>query len=350
MSIIPISASTRYSVEIAGGLLSGLGQRAAQVVSGRVAFVVTDDNVAGFCLYRAVSSLEDAGFRVFTHIIPHGEPSKSGENYLELLNLLAESRLTRSDLLVTLGGGVVGDLAGFAAATYLRGIPYIQIPTTLLAMVDSSVGGKTAIDLPMGKNLAGAFYPPKYVLCDPELLATLPENVFRDGCAEVIKYAILGSPKLFHDLMHRPVDEQLQAVIETCITMKRSYVQEDEFDRGTRQFLNLGHTLGHGVESASSFSLSHGQAVAIGMAMVSRAAVSFGFCAMETCREIEDLLTRFGLPIRTEIPHGDLLQAALGDKKRQGGKLTLVVPKEIGCCILHRIGVEELPQWIALGG
>lgn len=350
MSIIPISASTCYTVEIAGGLLSGLGQRATQVVSGRVAFVVTDNHVAEFCLQRAVSSLEDAGFRVFTHIIPHGESSKSGENYLKLLNLLAESRLTRSDLLVALGGGVVGDLAGFAAATYLRGIPYIQIPTTLLAMVDSSVGGKTAIDLPMGKNLAGAFYPPKYVLCDPKLLSTLPENVFRDGCAEVIKYAILGSPELFHDLMHRPMDEQLQAVIETCITMKRNYVQEDEFDRGARQFLNLGHTLGHGVELASNYSLSHGQAVAIGTAMIARAAASLGFCTMETCREIEALLTRFGLPIRTEIPHGDLLQAALGDKKRQGDKLTLVVPKEIGRCVLHRIGVEDLSRWIALGG
>jgi len=350
VSIIPISASACYKVEIAGGLLSSLGQRAAQVVSGRVAFVVTDDVVADFCLHRAVSSLEDAGFRVFTHIIPHGEQSKAGPNYLELLNLLAESRLTRSDLLVALGGGVVGDLAGFTAATYLRGIPYIQIPTTLLAMVDSSVGGKTAINLPMGKNLAGAFYPPKYVLCDPEILSTLPENVFRDGCAEVIKYAVLGSPKLFCVLMHRPIVEQLPEVIETCITMKRNYVQEDEFDRGARQFLNLGHTLGHGVELASNYTLSHGQAVAVGMAMVSRAAVSLGFCTAETCRNIEELLTRFGLPTRTEIPHCDLLQAALGDKKRQGDKLTLVVPKEIGHCILHRIGVEELPRWIALGG
>ena len=349
MPSIHITASRSYDVEISHGCLDSLGRRAAQLVKGRAAAVVADDSVAALYGARARAGLEAAGFQVAEYVFPHGEQSKNGENYLRLLDFLAGHRLTRTDLLVALGGGVTGDLTGFAAATYLRGVQYIQIPTSLLAMVDSSVGGKTAIDLPSGKNLCGAFYQPSLVLCDPDLLASLPEQVFRDGCAEVIKYGVLGSRELFDRLRETPARQQLEYVIATCVDMKRDVVESDEFDTGRRQLLHLGHTLGHAVEAGSAFQLSHGQSVAIGMAMIARAAAKFGFCTGETRDEIVDLLTQYGLPTKTDQSPARLYETALGDKKRKGGSVTLVVPQEIGTCLLHTISVEELPKWIEAG-
>ncbi len=345
MSTVHISASRGYDVEIGSGILSALGERAAALVKGRKVCIVSDDNVMALYGAAAGKALEAAGFDVVKFEFPHGEPSKSGVTFLSLLNFLAENRLTRADLLVALGGGVTGDLTGFAAACYLRGVPYIQAPTSLLAMVDSSVGGKTAIDLPAGKNLCGAFYQPVLVLCDTACLDTLPENIFRDGCAEVIKYGILGDKNLFDNLKNG-VKNQLEYVVTTCVEAKRSVVEEDEFDTGRRQLLNLGHTLGHAVEAGSEFALSHGQAVAIGMAMMARAAAQKGFCSGETRDGIIRLLQDYGLPTETGQQKADILSAALGDKKRQGGTITLVVPREIGRCDLHPIPVEALGDWI----
>ena len=349
MNTIHISASRPYDVHIGGGLLQTLGQRASQLCRGRTVCIVSDDTVAALYEKTARTSLEEAGFTVHTYVFPHGEESKSGENFLRLLGFLAQCHLTRSDLLVALGGGVTGDLTGFAAACYLRGVKYLQIPTTLLAMVDSSVGGKTAIDLPQGKNLCGAFYQPVEVLCDTDLLATLPEDIFRDGCAEVIKYGVLGDRKLFDDLKMTHARQQLDRVVTTCVDAKRAVVEEDEFDTGRRQLLNLGHTLGHAIEKNSNFALSHGQCVAIGMAMMARAAHKLGFCGVQTRNEILNLLSWYGLPTETDQDPTAIYLSALGDKKRQGGALTLVVPREIGVCDLHRIEVGELPAWIAAG-
>ncbi len=343
MNVVKISASRSYEVRIGGGLLDTLGARAAALLKGRTVCIVSDDSVAALYESRARASLEAAGFGVVTYVFPHGEQSKSGENFLQLLNFLAEHRLTRADGLIALGGGVTGDLTGFAAACYLRGVRYIQVPTSLLAMVDSSVGGKTAIDLPAGKNLCGAFWQPVEVLCDTELLKTLPEPIFRDGCAEVIKYGVLGDKAFFERLKGSP---DLEAMVTRCVEMKRDVVEDDEFDTGRRQLLNLGHTLGHAVEANSAFTLSHGQAVAIGMAMMARSAVSHGFCTPETRDEIIHLLTRYGLPVETNQTKESILQTALGDKKRQGGTITLVVPEAIGQCKLHTIPVEELGDWI----
>ncbi len=343
MNTVHISASRGYDVKIGHGLLPTLGEEAAALCKGRTVCIVSDDTVAALYEQTARTSLEKAGFTVYTYSFPHGEQSKSGENFLKLLSFLAKSRLTRADLLVALGGGVTGDLTGFAASCYLRGISYIQIPTTLLAMVDSSVGGKTAIDLPEGKNLCGAFYQPSLVLCDIDALKTLPKDIFRDGCAEVIKYGVLGSRDLFRALQD---DFDLQDVVTRCVDMKRAIVEEDEFDTGRRQLLNLGHTLGHAIEAGSDFALSHGQCVAIGMAKIAKAAVKHGFCTEETCLEIISILQRFGLPTETDQSPAAICETALGDKKRQADTLTLIVPKEIGNCILHPIPVDELPDWI----
>ena len=346
MKEVLVKASRSYAVQIGSGLLQTLGEKTAALVKGRTAAIVSDDTVCGLYGQQARQSLEAAGFAVCVYEFPHGEQSKNGETYLNLVNFLAENRLTRADVLIALGGGVTGDLTGFAAATYLRGIACVQVPTSLLAMVDSSVGGKTAIDLPAGKNLCGAFYQPRLVLCDTDTLQTLPEEIFRDGCAEVIKYGVLGSRELFETLSQGPEARNWQQIIADCVTMKRDIVEDDEFDTGRRQLLNLGHTLGHAVEAGSDFRLSHGKSVAIGMVMMAKAAVRHGFCSEETKNRIEAILRQYGLPTETAQSPEAIVQTALGDKKRQGSTLTLVVPAEIGRCVLHKIPVTDLPKWV----
>ena len=282
-------------------------------------------------------------------VFPAGEQFKNAAVYLELLYYLADQHLTRTDLIVALGGGVVGDLAGFAAATYMRGIPFIQIPTTLLAAVDSSVGGKTAIDLPVGKNLVGAFYQPALVLCDTDCLNTLPEDVFRDGCAEVIKYGVLYDPELFSHLAEKGLDFDREMVITRCVELKRDVVAEDEFDTGARMKLNLGHTIGHGAEAQSHFEISHGKGVAIGMAIVSRAGAARGICDNRTKDAILSILDKFRLPVSCDYSAESLYRAALSDKKRSGGTVNLIIPERIGFCRIEPTPVENIQSFIEAG-
>ena len=240
-------------------------------------------------------------------------------------------------------------MTGFAAATFLRGIAFIQVPTTLLAAVDSSVGGKTAIDLPSGKNLAGAFYQPSLVLCDIDTLNTLPEDIFRDGCAEVIKYGILYDPDLFAYLSDSGLFFDRETVIARCVELKRDVVAEDEFDTGARMKLNLGHTIGHGVEARSDFSVSHGKAVAIGTAIVTRAAAKKGICGADAKVRILNILEAFGLPASTTFSAESLYTASLSDKKRSGGTVSLIVPKAIGNCEILPTPVSEIQSFIEAG-
>ena len=294
--------------------------------------------------------MQKAGFDVTSFTFPHGEQSKNLSVYADILNALAARHLSRKGLVVALGGGVVGDMAGFAAATYLRGVRFVQIPTTLLSQVDSSVGGKTAVDLPAGKNLVGAFCQPSLVLCDPHALSTLPDPVFYDGCAEVIKAAMLKSHAFFEDLQKTPPREQLEHMLEFCISMKRDVVEEDEFDTGARQYLNLGHTFGHAVEAASAFSISHGCAVAIGMVMMTRAAVKKGYCKEDTLEQLIALLKQYHLPTEVPYPALSLLGIVRSDKKTMGGTVTLVVPEKIGRCMLVPVPVCDVPDWLTAGG
>ena len=349
MNIVKVNASPAYEVMIGGGLLSCLGREVAKVAKVGKAAIVSDSNVWPLYGVAAKKSLENAGFSVISFVFPAGESSKSGATYLELMNFLAKNHVTRSDCLVALGGGVVGDLTGFAAATYLRGISYIQVPTTLLAAVDSSVGGKTAIDLECGKNLVGAFYQPKLVLCDTDTLNTLSVDIFRDGCAEVIKYGILYDPQLFSHLQEYGLSFDRETVITRCVELKRDVVAEDEFDTGSRMKLNLGHTIGHGVEAGSHYGVSHGKAVAIGMSIVSRGAAAQGICNRETADRIVMLLQQFGLPTATEFTCDVLYDAALSDKKRSGGIVNLIVPKAIGDCVIVPTPVEALKTFIREG-
>ena len=343
MNTVTVSASKTYDILIGTGLLSTLGREAAKLGKAKNVCIVSETTVWPLYGATAQCSLEQAGFHVISFVFPAGEASKNGVTYLELLNFLAENKLTRSDLIVALGGGVVGDLAGFAAASYLRGIRFIQVPTTLLAAVDSSVGGKTAIDLPAGKNLAGAFCQPSLVLCDLNTLNTLPEDVFRDGCAEVIKYGILYDPALFSHLEEKGVSFDREAVITRCVELKRDVVAEDEFDTGQRMKLNLGHTIGHGVEAKSQFSISHGKAVAIGTAIVSRAS----HC--KDCDRIISVLTKFGLPTGTSYSAQDLYEYTLSDKKRSGSTVNLIIPRAIGQCDIVPTSIEQLLTFIKAG-
>lgn len=349
MKVVTVNASKHYDIKIGSGLLHTLGQEVRQVTRAQKAAVISESNV--FPLYgeALVRSLRQAGLDTISYVFPAGEASKNGATFLELLNFLAENHLTRTDVLIALGGGVVGDLVGFTASCYLRGIPYIQVPTTLLAAVDSSVGGKTAIDLPSGKNLAGAFYQPSLVLCDIDTLDTLPENVFRDGCAEAIKYGILFDEDLFTHIASHGLNFHREAVIARCVELKRDVVDRDEFDLGERQKLNLGHTIGHGIEAQSHFAVSHGSAVAMGTAIIARAAAAKGICEDTVAEKVLAGLENLGLPTSTGYTAEQLYTSALSDKKRTGGTVNLIVPEAIGSCIIRPTPVEELQAFIEAG-
>ena len=349
MKTVTVRASSPYSVLIEHGILHDAGKHILDALrTPRRLCVVSDDNVAPLYLESLKRSLTNAGFEIVSFVFPHGEASKSTETLVSLLEYMAEHRLTRSDAAVALGGGVVGDLTGFASAVYQRGIPFIQIPTTLLAMVDSSVGGKTAVDLKAGKNLAGAFHQPSLVLCDPDTLSTLPDEFFSDGCAEVIKYGIIND-RPFFQLLKNGIRSQLEEIIARCVENKAQVVNADEYDKGSRQLLNLGHTVGHAIEKASHMTVSHGKAVAIGMAIVMRASVRMGLCPEEDLQSLLAILKAEGLPSHTDFDALTLTDAALSDKKRSGDTLSLVLPYAIGDCRLYPISITQLSEFMENG-
>lgn len=350
MKTVNVHSSKDYEVKIGSGLLKDAGKYISEILPCRTAIIVSDDNV--FPIYgKAVrESLNNAGIKTIEFVFEHGEKSKCLETYGKLLNKMCESKMTRSDAVVALGGGVTGDLSGFAAATYQRGISFVQIPTTLLAAVDSSVGGKTGIDLENSKNQVGAFYQPSLVLCDIDTLSTLPEIEYGNGCAEVIKYAMIGSEELFESIKATPVKEQYEKVIFECVSMKRDYVEKDEFDLGLRMMLNFGHTIGHTVEARSHYNTPHGRGVAMGMAAITRAAKEFGLCSEETLSNLVELIKKYSLPTEIEYHAEELIDAAMTDKKSNGDTMKLVVPEKIGVCTLKKIKKTELMSWLKAGG
>ncbi len=349
MRTIAVNASKDYPIYVGESLIPNIGSYVSQIKTGCKIAIVSDSNVWPLYGNIVCSSLAGAGYSLLHYILPAGEESKNCEQYIRILNFLAENSITRGDLLIALGGGVVGDITGFVAATYLRGIPYIQVPTSLLAMVDSSVGGKTAIDLPAGKNLVGAFNQPAMVLCDISSLSTLPEDIFIDGCAEVIKYGILYDAELFSHLQTNGMAFDREFVISRCIELKRNVVMEDEFDTGARQMLNFGHTVGHSIEKCSNYTISHGRAVAIGMAVISKASAVNGLCEPAVYNDIINILNQFALPSSTPLSAAELAENALSDKKRFGGTMNLVLPRKIGECSLCPTPICELKSFFEAG-
>lgn len=349
---IEVRTGHPYKVHIACGLLDNLGTLTAQVHRPCQVALVSDTNVAPLYLARAKASLEGAGYRVLESIVPAGEASKCFAVLEGLMNDWSLAGLHRSDLIVALGGGVVGDLAGFAASCYQRGVPFVQVPTTLLAAVDSSVGGKTAIDIEAGKNLVGAFYQPLGVFCDVALIATMDDAYFTDGVAESIKYGVLHDPDLFDRLAAKRLTKDasdLAEIIAGCVDYKNKIVSTDEFEKGTRQLLNLGHTFAHAIEQLSDYTTSHGQAVAAGLAMMARASQRKGWCSAHTVRRIEAALRENKLPLSTDYATNDILAVCRRDKKAGASAITIVVPHTIGECVLRTVGYDELRTLIELG-
>jgi len=353
----PLSERASYEIRIKSGILEKIGEMLKPLFPKVKTFaIITDENVAAIYERRVADSLIKSGYEAISCAVPPGEKSKGMAQYFTLQRWLAKNQITRSDAIIALGGGVVGDLAGFTAATYLRGIPFVQAPTTVLSMVDSSVGGKTGIDIPEGKNLVGAFYQPSIVFCDPDTLLTLTPEVFADGCAEIVKHAMIcgaaeGENNLLQMLLFpggNAIHEQLPLIIEENIKIKRDIVQKDEFDKNERQLLNFGHTIGHAIERLSNFEISHGNAVAIGMSIITRAAVRKKFCPPECQTIIEKLLEAFNLPTQTNYEPQDIFNVALTDKKRMGDTITEVIPIKKGECILQKMPVNDLLDWIAL--
>lgn len=348
MNRIKIEAGAPYDVLVGDGLLDEAGARMKKLLPPCRAVLVTDSNVAPLYAAGVEASMTEAGFTVTRHVFPAGEASKTMETLTGILTALASAGLTRSDLVVALGGGVTGDMAGLAAALYLRGVRYVQLPTTLLAAVDSSVGGKTAIDFAGRKNLVGAFYQPGLVLCDPGTFQTLSPEIVRDGLSESIKYGVICDEALFARFESDPAPDMTE-IVTRCVEIKGDIVAQDEHDTGLRQLLNFGHTPGHAIEACSNYGISHGHAVAIGMLLMARAATAAGICEDDTARRLETVLRKAGLPTVAPYEPAQLAAAALADKKRRGGSITLVVPKRMGACVLHTVPVAELEQFFASG-
>ena len=335
------------NILIGRGLLDDIGhQMKRSGIRGKVA-VISDETVAALYMARTETALENEEFEVCAHVVPAGEASKSIARYAEILGFLADNHLTRSDTVLALGGGVIGDLAGFAAATFLRGIRVVQVPTSLLACVDSSVGGKTGIDLPQGKNLAGAFWQPALTLIDPDLLRSLPEAVYRDGLAEVVKYAAIRDEALY-DLLPYDLDEE-EDVIRRCIDIKKDIVSRDERDKGERQVLNFGHSFGHAIERLSGYGMSHGQAVAIGMTLMARAAERMALCSKEDAGRLIGMIRVLGLQTDCSYTEEEIYNDMLVDKKRAGDHITLVMFHGIGSCKLQSFTLDEARQVLRLG-
>jgi 3-dehydroquinate synthase len=332
-----------YDIEIGAGLLPTVGAKVAALVpKAQRAVIVSDTNVAPLYGETLKRSLNDAGLPATIVTIEAGEQSKNMQVLSEVLEQIAESGLTRSDVLVTLGGGVVGDLGGFAAASFMRGIAFVQVPTSLLAQIDSSVGGKVAVDLKAGKNLAGAFYQPKGVFIDTNLLSTLPVRFLHDGLAEAIKYGCIQDANLFEKIAGYADDSELLAdigsVVATCCAIKARIVEEDEFDTGLRGILNFGHTLGHAVEQHYAYGeYTHGEGVAIGMYQITKRTEELGMTPAGTAEKIADVLKKYNLPIEAGVDKALLLDTMAKDKKKSGNTITLIVLDEMGKGRLHKI-------------
>lgn len=335
-----------YNIYIQNGLIDKSGEMIKEVYGGEKIAVVTDSNVNPLYGERVKESLLNQGFNVKIIEIPAGEQSKCREQLFYLYDEMLDFKMTRSDLIVALGGGVVGDLTGYAAASLLRGIPFVQIPTTLLAQVDSSVGGKVAIDLPQGKNLVGAFYQPKMVIIDPECLRTLTPRVLSDGMAEVIKYGAIRDDKLFKLLENIKNTEELFAkigdIVYTCCNIKRDVVEEDEFDTGGRMILNFGHTFGHAIEKQFNFeTYTHGEAVGIGMVMACRWGEKEGISPDGTVERMEKILGNYNLPTTVDMDADCLKEAMAVDKKGEGKKINLILLDNIGKVCIRKINKAE---------
>ncbi|MBR5404934.1 MAG: 3-dehydroquinate synthase [Oscillospiraceae bacterium] len=347
--ILTTGTGESYPITVRHDLLNSIGETLTERIAPCRVMLVSDENVAPLYADRTAKSLEAAGFFVSRFVTPAGEESKSVRVFGKLLEAMCEAHLTRSDLAVALGGGVIGDLTGFAAGCYLRGIRFVQLPTTLLAAVDASVGGKTAVNLEHGKNLAGLFHQPIGVYCDIDTMRTLGDMQLRNGAAEAIKTGILGDPDLFDIFENGNYEANLEEVITRSIAYKAKIVAEDPTEKSVRKLLNFGHTPAHAIELLSDFAIPHGYAVAIGMSMMTRAAKSHQIVDSETCSRIIRTIARSGLDTKCPYSAKEMAKIALLDKKASGRDITVILPEAIGRCRMEKIPLSELETLLAEG-
>lgn len=352
MNIINVDLGSKsYDIVIENRLLKNLGKYIKNVYKNKKISIVTDENV--FKIYGVLvrESLLEYEYDFQYIVVNPGEESKSLETLKTVYEQLVDFNLTRSDLVIALGGGVVGDLAGFAASTYLRGVDFIQVPTTLLAQVDSSVGGKVAINLEKGKNLIGSFYQPKRVLIDPDCLNLLPDKYIKDGLGEVIKYACIKDKELFRLLSTINTKEQLfdnlEYIIYTCCNIKKELVEKDEHDKGERMLLNFGHTFGHAIEKYFNYKYSHGESVALGMYYITKKSEELGFTDSGTAEEIKKMLMNFHIDYNwPDLDINTVKETILLDKKNISGKLKLILLRKIGYSFIESVPIENINKFL----
>jgi 3-dehydroquinate synthase len=345
MKKLTVHVGDTYEIFIEKGLLKDCGKYVRVVSKAKKIAIVTETNVAPLYLDTVKGCIENEGFEVVSYIFPAGEGSKTTETVVGIVEFLAENGLTREDMVVALGGGVCGDMAGFAAAIYLRGIKFVQIPTTLLSQVDSSVGGKTGVDLPQGKNLCGAFHQPALVLIDPDVLETLSPHFFSDGMGEVIKYGCIKSKALFERIETENVKDFIEDLIYDCVNIKRGVVERDEKEAGERALLNFGHTAGHAIEKLHNFTdISHGEAVGVGMVMISEAGERIGLTERGTADRIRKVLEKYNMKTEVENSVTDIIGAMYHDKKRTGSGIKFIMLHSLGDSFINPVENDKVKE------
>lgn len=345
MKKLTVHVGDTYEIFIEKGLLKDCGKYVRVVSKAKKIAIITETNVAPLYLDTVKNCIENEGFEVVNYIFPAGESSKTTETIVNIVEFLAENGLTREDMVVALGGGVCGDMAGFAAAIYLRGIKFVQIPTTLLSQVDSSVGGKTGVDLPQGKNLCGAFHQPALVLIDPDVLETLSPHFFSDGMGEVIKYGCIKSKVLFERIETENVKDFIEDLIYDCVNIKRGVVERDEKEAGERALLNFGHTAGHAIEKLHNFTdISHGEAVGVGMVMISEAGERIGLTERGTADRIRKVLEKYNMKTEVENSITDIIGAMYHDKKRTGSGIKFIMLHSLGDSFINPVENDKVKE------
>lgn len=341
-----------YPLYIKRGLINQIGDEIAKIYTGKKIAIITDENVNALYGEVVEDSLKNSAFNIKTVVLKPGEKSKSVESLLEVYDRLLDFGITRGDIIIALGGGVIGDLTGFAASTLLRGIPFIQIPTSLLAQIDSSIGGKVAVDLPKGKNLIGSFYHPEAVFIDPNVLNTLSTKFLHDGMGEVIKYGAIKDANLFHKLENFKDDQDLLAnideVIYTCCSIKKVVVEKDEKDTGDRMMLNFGHTIGHSIEKYFNFEkYTHGEAVSIGMYLITTKSEALGITEENSAERIKNLLIKYELPYEVKnLDKSKILETIAFDKKNNKDNINIILLNKIGDAFIKKIKNSSMIDYI----
>lgn len=349
MKQITVNTSQGYDIFINHGILFKCGEILSSILNTRTLAIITDDIVNSLYAETVINSLINQGFKVCKFIFSNGENSKNISVLNEIYNFLSQNNITRTDCLIALGGGVVGDITGFAAATYLRGLDYVQIPTTLLSQIDSSVGGKTAVNLDCGKNLVGAFKQPRCVICDPDTLLTLNEEQLADGMSEAIKYGMIRDESLFEVFENHTISNIMKCIDEViyrCILIKKAIVESDEFDKGERMVLNFGHTLGHAIEKFYNYEVSHGNAVAIGMCLITERAYRAGICEENVLDRLINCIKAYNLPYELNVSMGMIVNLCKSDKKRESDSINFVICDKVGHSIIKKVSINDFQSFI----